>query len=345
MSRRKSGHLTSREIALAAGVSQATVSNVLNRPQVVAPDTQARVRAAMDSLGFVVNGSARSLRAGTSRTIGVVALDLSNPFWGEVTRGIEATASAHGYSLLIGASNERLDKELDLLRLFAEHRVDGILVSTVDQDSTALRTLHSRGTKVVFLDEVDARSRYASVAFNHVRGAKLAAEYLVGQGHRRLAFINGPHAVPWCRARSEGFRVGIDGSGQGDVHLAELTINSMTAQEAEPAVERMLRTTPRVTGVFCVNDMVALGVLKELSRRGLRVPRDISLVGFDDSYFSSLLSPALTTVRQEPYLLGQRAAELVMRPQQEGSPTSVLFEPQLMVRESVRRLKSRSPLS
>lgn len=319
-------------------MSQATVSNVLNRPEVVAPGTRARVRAAMDTLGFVVNGSARSLRAGRSNTIGVIALDLSNPFWGEVTRGIEATASSHGFSLLIGASNEKLDKELDLLRLFAEHRVDGILVSTVDQDSVALRTLHSRGTKVVFLDEVDRRSRYASVAFNHVRGARMAAEYFVSQGHRNLAFINGPHGVPWCQARSEGFRLGLDEAGHGELELTELTIDSMMAQDAEPAVERMLSSAPQATGVFCVNDMVALGVLKELSRRGLRVPHDVSLVGFDDSYFSSLLSPALTTVRQEPYLLGQRAAELVIDPQEQGNPTSVVFEPQLMVRESVRRL-------
>lgn len=234
---RSDRHLTSRDIAKAAGVSQATVSNVINRPELVAPETQARVRALMDEMGFVLNDSARSLRVGRSRTLGVVTLDLSNPFWGEVTRGIEAAAAERGYTVLLGASEEKLAKETQLLQAFEQQRVDSILISSVDADSTLLRNLHNRGTKVVFLDQFDTLGHYSSVTFNHVAGAKLVGEFLARSGHRRIAFVNGPQSVPWCAARALGLREGIASAGlDPDEVLREFPIGSMTAQDAEPVV-------------------------------------------------------------------------------------------------------------
>jgi LacI family transcriptional regulator, galactose operon repressor len=334
---RASGHLTSRDIARAAGVSQATVSNVLNRPELVAPETVLRVREVMEKLGFVVNDSARSLRAGRSRTLGVVTLDLSNPFWGEVTRGIEAVASEHGLPVLFGASEEDPAKELQFLRLFEEHRVGSILLSSVDVNSRKLREMHRRGTKVVILDQSDPKDHYSSVTFNHVAGARLVAEHLIRYGHRRIAFLNGPHSVPWCRARAQGLREGLAACGvDPEEAVLEFTIKSMTAQSAEPAVGTVLASGFEPTAVFCVNDMVALGVLKVLSQRGIHVPEDLSIVGFDDSYFSSLLSPALTTVRQQPYELGKKATEMVMALAPGAAPVTYVFEPEIMLRDSVR---------
>jgi LacI family transcriptional regulator len=333
---RSGGHLTSRDIARAAGVSQATVSNVLNRPELVAPETVLRVRQVMENLGFVRNDSARSLRVGRSSTLGVVTLDLSNPFWGEVTRGIETVASAHGLPVLFGASEENPAKELQFLRLFQEHRVDSILLSSVDVDSQILRDMHRRGTKVVILDQSDPEGHYSSVTFNHVAGARLVAEHLIRYGHRRIAFLNGPDSVPWCRARAKGLREGLRAGGvDPDEAVLEFTIKSMTAQSAEPAVGTLLKSGFEPTAVFCVNDMVALGVLKVLSQRGIHVPDDLSIVGFDDSYFSSLLSPALTTVRQQPYELGKKATETVMALTPGEGPVTYVFEPEIMLRDSV----------
>jgi LacI family transcriptional regulator len=330
-------HLTSRDIARAAGVSQATVSNVLNRPELVAAETELRVREVMEAMGFVVNDSARSLRAGRSRAIGVVTLDLSNPFWGEVTRGIEAAASEQGFSVLLGASLERLDKELQFLRLFEEHRVNSILLSSVDLDSEVLRRISKRGIKVVILDQSDASGHYSSVTFNHVAGARLVAEHLIAYGHRKIAFINGPRSVPWCAARTEGLRAGVRACGlDPDEVIAEFTIKSMTAQNAEPVVGTVLSSGFDPTAVFCVNDMVALGVLKVLSQRGIQVPRDLSIVGFDDSVFAALLSPALTTVRQYPYELGKKAAQTVASLAPGAPPVSYVFEPEIILRDSVR---------
>jgi LacI family transcriptional regulator len=291
----------------------------------------------MDAMGFVVNDSARTLRAGRSRAIGVVTLDLSNPFWGEVTRGIEAAASEQGYSVLLGASLENLDKELKFLRLFEEHRVSSILLSSVDLDSTVLRRITRRGIKVVILDQSDASGHYSSVTFNHVAGARLAAQHLIAYGHRRIAFINGPRSVPWCAARTAGLREGVLACGlDPDEVVREFTSKSMTAQDAEPVVGTVLNSGFDPTAVFCVNDMVALGVLKVLSQRGIHVPDDLSIVGFDDSYFAALLSPALTTVRQYPYELGKKAAETVISLAADAPPASFVFEPELMLRDSVR---------
>ena len=149
--------LTSRDVARAAGVSQATVSNVLNRPRLVSGATLEKVRATMAAMGFVVNDSARSLRAGRSRTLGVITLDLANPFWGEVMRGIEAAATPNDYSVLFGSSDEQPEKERHFLRLFHQHRVHAVLVSSLEADSGALRALRERGTMIVLIDKRSTR--------------------------------------------------------------------------------------------------------------------------------------------------------------------------------------------
>lgn len=334
-----STRVTSRDIAAAAGVSQATVSNVLNRPDLVAPATRERIEAVIRDRGFVVNSFARGLRIGSARALGVVVLDLANPFWGEVTRGIEAAASNVHYSVLLGSSDEREDKEGELLGLFEERRVEGVLVSSVHADSAAIRSLADRGTKIVLLDQDSVDNRYSSVKQNQFRGAQLVADHLIERGHTRIAFVNGPHSIPWCAERSQGLRTGVAARGlDPDTTIIEIPIDSMTAHSAEPATDQLLSMTEPPTAIFCVNDLVALGMLKQFSQRGIRVPDDYSLVGFDDSYFASLLSPSLTTIRQQPFALGQRAAEIMISDDKTDRPVTVLFEPELIDRDSVADL-------
>jgi LacI family transcriptional regulator len=332
--------LTSRDVAKAAGVSQATVSNVLNRPHLVSDVTLEKVRAAMKSTGFVVNDTARSLRAGRSRTLGVITLDLANPFWGEVIRGIEAAATQHDYSVLFGASDEQPEKEQHFLRLFHQHRVHAVLVSSLEDDSGALQVLRDRGTKVVLVDKRSVDGKDSSVSSDDIAGARQAIGHLLEMGHRRIAFINGPHGVPWCADRLAGAMIEITARGLGvDDVLSEVAAASMTAQAAENIVDQLL-AIQGLTAAFCANDMVALGVLKQLSERGVVVPDDLSVVGYDDLYFASLLSPALTTVRQEPFLMGKRAAEIAICSQPNDPPIAEALQPRLVERQSVRRLTS-----
>lgn len=339
---KRNGSWTSRDIAKAAGVSQATVSNVLNRPDLVAEETRERVHAAIKRMNFVVNDSARTLRAGRSRTLGVIALDLTNPFWGDVTRGVSDAAAALGYSVLLGSSGESREGEQSLLRLFEEHRVDGVLVSSVDIDSPAIESLTRRGITVVLLDEPDNTGRYGSVSLDQAAGARLVGEHLLSEGHRRIGFINVCHDIWWARERSRGLCEAIQRADEDPaIVISERMITTMTAQTAEPEVGALLSDAPDITAIFCVNDMVALGVLKKLRDLGLSVPEDISVVGFDDSYFAGLLSPALTTVRQQPYRLGRTAAELAIKRNLGDLIEAVIYEPTLVVRESTRKLTAR----
>ncbi len=330
--------MTSRDIADAAGVSQATVSNVLNRPEIVAVETRERVHAAIRHMNFVVNGSARTLRVGRSRTLGVIALDLTNPFWGEVTRGVSDGAAARGYSVLLGSSGETREGETNLLRIFEEHRVGGVLVSSVDLESPEIVSLDKHGIKVVLLDERDVSGRYSSVSLDQVMGARLIAEHLLAEGHRRIGFINVSHDIWWSRERLRGLQEAMLAAGEDpDTVITEFPIATMTTQAAEPALGELLARAPGLTAIVCVNDMVALGVLKKLRDLGIRVPQDISVVGFDDSYFAALLSPALTTVRQQPYHLGRTAAELVIDRHPTDPIRTIVYQPSLVVRDSTRR--------
>ncbi len=333
----RSGRLTSRDIAAAAGVSQATVSNVLNKPHHVADETRERVHEVMRRMNFVLNDPARSLRVGSSRTLGVIALDLTNPFWGEVTRGVSDAAVARGYTVLLGSSGESRQGEDNLLRLFEQHRVDGVLVSSVAIASPAIESLDNHGINVILLDEPDATGRHSSVSLDQVAGARLVAEHLLAQGHRRIGFINVPHDIWWSRQRLCGLRAAVEAVGEDPQEvISELIIPTMTAQAAEPAVSELLKGAPDLSAIACANDMIALGVLKRLNDSGTRVPGDISVVGFDDSYFAGLLSPGLTTIRQQPYRLGRTAAELVIDHDNAEPIKTVVFQPELVIRESTR---------
>jgi LacI family transcriptional regulator len=297
----------------------------------------------MRSMGFVVNDSARTLRAGRSRTLGVVILDLANPFWGDVMRGIEAAATPHDYSVLFGSSDEQPEKEQHFLRLFLQHRVHAVLISSLEDDSGGLQALRERGTRIVLVDKRSTDGQHSSVSSDDIAGARQAMGHLLDMGHRRIAIINGPHEVPWCADRYLGSTLEIADRGLDvGATLIELTIPTMTAQAAESIVDQLL-AIPDVTAAFCANDLVALGVLRQLSLRGVAVPDDLSLVGYDDSYFASLLSPALTTVRQEPFLMGKYAAQMAIASDPDDSAETRVLQPNLVQRQSVRVLEMGMP--
>jgi LacI family transcriptional regulator len=288
----------------------------------------------MSSMDFVVNDAARSLRAGRTRTLGVITLDLSNPFWGEVVRGIESTLLPLGYSILLGSSEEDPARERQLIRLFQEHRVDGLLVASVDPTAPTIQELSNRGIRTVLLDQLDRTGNHAGVTYDQAGGTSLAARELLEQGHRRIAFIHS-NPMSWSKERLRGVHEGVETFGlDPDEVVVEVVVSTMTAPAAEPVVSSIVTHQPPITAIIAANDMIALGVLKQLHEHGLRVPEDMSLIGFDDSYFAALLSPGLTTVRQQPFELGRRAAELAIV--EGGAHDQIVFPAELVVRQSVR---------
>jgi LacI family transcriptional regulator len=330
--------VTIREVARLAQVSLGTVSNTLNNPDVVAPRTRARVLEAIEQTGFVRSTAAHQLRAGKSRTVGVVLLDIANPFFGEMVRGAERVLRDKGYVLMVCSSDESTERELRYLRVLEEHRVDGLLIAPVEPDLKAVAALARRGIPTVLLDRDAGSLDLCSVTVDDVRGGELAASHLVDLGHEVIAFVNGPLSIRQCADRLDGARRALGRALRpSSPVLVEISVSALTVDHGEAAVGPLLAATPRPTAVMCANDLLALGVLRGLTNAGVRVPDEVALVGYDDVAFASMLSPALTSVRQPKYELGVSAAELLLEETDERSVhrhRSVRFEPDLVVRAS-----------
>jgi LacI family transcriptional regulator len=333
-----------KDVALRAGVSVGTVSNVLNRPHLVRAETRQRVEAAMADLAFVRNESARQLRAGSSRMLAYVFIDAENPFFIDVARGAEDACRERGFALIMCNSGEDPAREDDYLSLLLEQRVHGVLVTPSDDRGTRLRSLPALGVPVVLVDrgETDP-TLWCSVGVDDVHGGELAVRHLLDVGHRRIAFVGGPLDVRPFADRLEGARRAVSaarpGSDRAPATLSVLSCEA-TSINAGHAAARSLATTDadeRPTAVFCANDLVALGLLSELSATGLRVPDDVALVGYDDISFAAAAAVPLTSVRQPSRLIGRTAAELLLAEAEAGEDhvhEHVAFCPELVVRES-----------
>lgn len=329
--------VTIRDVARLAGVSLGTVSNVLNNPEMVAEATRQRVRAAIAKTGFVRSTAAHQLRVGKSRTVGVLLIDVANPFFAEMVRGTERALRDEGYVLMVCSSDESVERERRYLRVLEEHRVDGLLIAPVERDLTHVAKLAKRGVPTVLLDREDERAQLCSATVDDVRGGELAAAHLLALGHEVLAFVNGPTAIRQCADRREGARRALRRTRRRrPVQLVEVGVDALTVEQGEEAAARLLRSMPRPTAVMCANDMLALGVLKGLTEAGVKVPDDMALVGYDDVAFASMLSPSLTSVRQPKYELGVTAAELFLEETRapDHQHRCVRFEPELIVRSS-----------
>jgi LacI family transcriptional regulator len=329
--------VTIREVANIAKVSLGTVSNVLNKPSVVAPDTRKRVLDVIDATRFVRNTAAHQLRVGKSRTIGVVLLDIANPFFTEIVRGAEHVLREQNYVLMVCSTDESARREQRYLRVLEEHRVDGLLVSPVDSDLESAVAIAARGIPTVLLDRDGSSRGLCSAAVDDIRGAELAADHLFDMGHRAIALVNGPTTIRQCIDRLEGAKRSARRAGpRGRVSLQEIVVGALTIDRGEGAVAALLATEPRPSAVMCANDLLAFGVLRGLAAAGVAVPDQMAVVGYDDVVFASMLSPSLSSVRQPKYELGVAAAELLLEEVAGATHEhrAVRFEPELVVRAS-----------
>ncbi|MGK5114129.1 LacI family DNA-binding transcriptional regulator [Geodermatophilus sp. CPCC 205506] len=327
-----------RDVALRAGVSVGTVSNVLNRPEVVAATTRDRVLSAIAELGFVRNESARQLRAGSSRTVGLVVLDIANPFFTDVARGVEDVVNAAGFALILCNSDDRPEKETAYLDVLAEQRVQGVLITPTAELSPHLETLRRRGVPIVLLDRRAPGPDQCAVASDDVLGGRLAAEHLLERGHRRIAFIGGASGLPQVQERHAGVEAAVHETCGTDDALTVFSPEVLTVASGREAAERIIGipAAKRPTAAVCANDLMALGVLQEMVRHGVRVPEDFAIVGYDDIDFAAAAAVPLTSVRKPRHELGRKAAELLLdEARGEGHVhEQPVFEPVLVVRES-----------
>ncbi len=338
--RTSAARVTVKDVAKLAGVSLGTVSNALNRPTLVAPDTLAKVQAAVDQLGFVRNSAAHQLRGGRSNSFGAIVVDASNPHVAAAIRGLEDAIHTRGASLVVCSSDGSADRERRYLQMLEEQRVQGIVITPVDRGVRRLEALRERGTAVVLLDHASAAGDFCSASVDHALGSELSARHLFDRGHRRIAFVNGPLNLRQCSARRRGARRAAATAGLNpDDAIVELNLTSISALGEVPALIEKVCAAPRgerASAVLCLDDAVALVVLRVLAEHRLRVPRDISVIGYDDVAYAALLAPALTSVRQPTYELGQAAGQLLVAEIHDGYHVHqhLNFQPELILRES-----------
>jgi LacI family transcriptional regulator len=335
------------EVARRAGVSVGTVSNVLNHPELVAPKTRERVQQVIDELGFVPNGSARQLRTGYTQSIGLVVLDVSNPFFTEVARGAEDAANTREYMVILCNSKNSLQREERHLRVLEEQRVAGILITPVFSSPIDAQRLRQLGTSVVLLDRLSSDQQFCSISVDDVFGGELAGKHLLMHGHRRIGYIHGSLSVTQYADRLKGLcRALAEGGLDPDESLILMAAEFDNARGGEICAEQFLHLPDRPTALFCGNDYLAMGVMYTLARHQIHIPQDVTLIGYDDIELASMLTTPLTTIRQPMYELGYAAAELLMKEisgDSDHTHQQIVFRPELIIRDSTGNLQVRDP--
>ena len=335
------GAVTLQMVAQSAGVSASTVSRILNGTAVVAEEKKRAVDAAIARLGFVPNPVARGLAGGRTQSVGVVTQAIDSPFYGVALRGIEDELDRAGYSPMFVSGHWNASEEARCIDMLRSRRVDGIIVLTGRLSDNALRQT-AKALPVVATGRKLRGPNLFSLDFNNFEGAKMATEHLIGLGHKRIAFIAGNVEHPDANERLRGYRAGLEGAGL--TFNSELVAPGLFHEESGMlATERLLDTRQRFTALFAANDQMALGACLALQSRSIRIPQDVSVIGFDDLSMSRYSIPPLSTVHHPAYELGQGSASAMLSMLNGEKPAFGLPGPRVVIRESTAPPGSASP--
>lgn len=327
---------TIRDVAARAGVSVATVSRVVNHnPHRVSPATRRRVLSAVRALGYRANIIAQGLKQRRTRTVALIVPDISNPFFPAIARGIEDVAQQRGYAVLLCNTYEDLARERAYLELLRTRMIDGLIFATVGSNTRHLRSLRRERLPVVLVARDVDGVPIDAVFVDNFRGEFEATSHLIRLGHRRIAHVAGPGSLHVASERRRGYLRALEDAGVTR-HEAIVVEGDFSAEGGRQAVQTLLDRHIRFTALAAANDLMAIGAMEALRHAGKRVPDDVAVVGFDDITFASLVTPALTTVAQPKYRMGQLAMGrlLAVMDGTGGKPTQTVLPPELVVRES-----------
>jgi LacI family transcriptional regulator len=329
---------TLEDVAEKARVSKSTVSRVLNRSAKISSGTRDRVLDAVRELGYEPNIIARSLTKRRTFTIGVVLEDIMNPFFAEVAKGVESALKNTNYSMILASSNCGDENELELTRKLLRYRVDGVLITPLEPDSGAITLLRERGVPFFIMNASSREKDVSWIESDNREGGYLAAKYLIGLGHRRLLCLRSMKLMG-TRERFNGFMRAVRESGlSGDDHLIRGDVNATKDSHAlmsDIIAEIGAKNLP--TGLVAVNDAVAIGAMECLLENDVRIPEDVSIIGYDDINFAGLVRVPLTTIHQPKFKMGELAARLLIdriERGEEGAARQFLLTPSLVVRKS-----------
>jgi len=303
-------YITLKMVAESAGISVNTASRAINNKQDINSETKKRVLQIAKELGYIRNAAAVALRTKKTGTIGVVIADNRNPFYAEVLNGMEETAREKNYHIILANTQRDYQKEEEAINLLLAKRVDGLLIAPVQDRDDDIRNLIEANFPFVILGRDFENIKVDAVYNDEIKGGFLAAEYLIKKGHKRIAFINGfLHKSP-ARGRLEGYKKALKKFG---IPLDDIlvSVGDIDVEDGYKRTKQMIKKNLDFTAIFAYNDMMAFGAMQAIKEKGLRIPEDIGLVGYDDIPFSSLISPALTTVKVKKQNLGVESVKLL----------------------------------
>ena len=309
--------VTIKDIAKALGISTSTVSRALRDSYEISPETKELVIECAKKLNYMPNPIALSLKERRTRSIGVVVCEIANSFFSQVINGIESIAYDRGYNVIISQSHESVEREIMDLHYLSSRSVDGLIisVSTETNDITHLQDLHNKGLPIVMFDRVRDEIKTHSVAIDNFKSTYEATEHLLQQGYKRIAAIANSEFLSITNERLAGYREALQTYGQkyNKSYVKHCFYGGMVASEIEDAVNKLLTLKQKPDAIITTSDKLTTGCLRTLTRRGVKIPDDIALVGFSNSDIAELLNPPLTVVRQPAMEMGKAATELLLQ--------------------------------
>src|SRR5260370_21082243 len=326
-----------REIAKRARVTTATVSRTINRHPSVQPQLAKRVWRIIEELGCFANTQARALVSGRSGIYGLIVSEITNPFFPEIVHVFEETAVMHNYEILVTSTIHEPERMKTSVRRMLEHRVEGVAVMTFGMEESLLDDLRFRNVPLVFVDISPPRPRVSNIRIDYLNGIRQAVQHLAALRHEKIAFITGPLTLKSALARKDAFIRSM--SEIGMAAAPELIVEgNHTLEGGEEAFSRLLAGRLRPTAVLCSNDMTAIGVMRKCYSEKILVPRDVSVIGFDNIHLSQYIIPPLTTIEMSQAELGRLAFQALVEDGQRETPnpkgTEYVLKTSFVLRDS-----------
>lgn len=333
-----------KDVAKLAGVSTATVSHVINKTRFVSDETKRRVLGAIENVGYAPNIHARNLASGQSRTLGLIISDITNPFFPDLVKSIQEKALELGYDVIVLNTNYEPQRDAPYVQRLLELQVRGVMILTTEMDLSVIGRLSSRRIPVVFLDIGKVGPHTSNIRVNYEKGVQQAVEHLLELGHRQIAFISGPVHFKSAEIRRQAFLRTMKKYRASLCTEAVICEGDFKLESGQQAVKELLELKHRPTAIMAANDLMAVGALRELGRAGLRVPKDISVIGCDDIWLGKLTDPQLTTIMIPRAEIGAAAVEAVLRSNsaKDHVGREIRIPTELLVRESTGTAPARA---
>jgi LacI family transcriptional regulator len=329
-----------KDVALRANVSTTTVSHVVNRTRFVSDKARREVELAIRDLKYVPSAVARSLKSNATKTIGMLIPNCSNPYFAEIVRSVEDHCFGAGYALILCNTDDDPHRQAAYLQVISEKRIDGAIIISTGEDKDLLRLLKGLSIPTVLVDREIKEMNCDLVETAHFQGALMATEHLIGLGHRRIACLAGPKSLNSSAQRIKGWRTALAKGGLSADASDLLRHSDFSSQGGFSTMQSILGSPLLPTAVFVCNDLMCIGALSAAHEAGVRVPQDISLIGFDDIELARFASPALSTISQPKHRIGVAAVDLLLERIQGGrvEARQVILQPELIVRNSTARI-------